>query len=63
MRVVVDRQACEVNAVCIGYAPEVFEVTYDGKLVVLDEYPPESLRESVEEAARSCPKQAISIED
>ena len=32
-------------------------------LVVLDEYPPEELRESVEEAARSCPKQAISVED
>ena len=63
MRVVVDRQACESNAVCMGYAPEVFDVIYDGTLVVLDEYPPESLRDSVEEAARSCPKQAISIED
>jgi ferredoxin len=47
----------------MGFAPEIFEVTYDGTLVVLDDYPPESLRESVEEAARSCPKQAISIED
>ena len=63
MKVVVDRQACESNAVCMGFAPEVFEVIYDGTLVVLDEYPPEDLRESVEEAARSCPKKAISIED
>jgi ferredoxin len=63
VRVAVDRQACESNAVCMGFAPEVFEVTYDGTLVVLDEYPPETLRESVEEAARSCPRQAISIED
>jgi ferredoxin len=47
----------------MGFAPEVFEVTYDGTLVVLDERPPETLRESVEEAVRSCPKQAISIED
>jgi ferredoxin len=38
-------------------------VTYDGTLVVMDEYPPESLRESIEEAARGCPKQAISIDD
>jgi ferredoxin len=63
VKVVVDRQACESNAVCMGYAPEIFEVTYDGTLVVLDEYPSDDLRESVEEAARSCPKQAISIED
>jgi ferredoxin len=63
VRVLVDRQACESNAVCMGFAPEVFEVTYDGTLVVLDEYPPETLRESVGQAARSCPRQAISIED
>ena len=47
----------------MGFAPEIFDVTYDGTLVVLDEHPPEELRESVEEAARSCPTQAISIED
>lgn len=63
LRVVVDRHACQSNAVCMGFAPEVFEVTYDGTLLVLDECPPETLRESVEEAARSCPRQAISIED
>jgi ferredoxin len=47
----------------MGYAPEIFEVTYDGTLVVLDEYPPDDLRESAEEAARCCPRRAISIQD
>jgi ferredoxin len=41
----------------------VFEINAEGKLVVLDESPDESLRDKVEEAADVCPVQAISIED
>jgi ferredoxin len=63
MRVVVDFDACESNAVCMGVAPEVFEVRDDDFLYVLQENPPEELREKVEEAARRCPKQAIKVED
>lgn len=63
MRVVVDREACESNAMCMGFAPEIFDVRYDGTLEVLDEHPPEALRASVEEAVRNCPTQAISIEE
>lgn len=44
-------------------APEVFEVREDDKLYVLNEHPPESLRDRVMRAAQVCPKQAISIED
>ena len=43
-------------------APEVFEVRDDDFLYVLQEEPPEELRAKVEEAARRCPKQAITIE-
>jgi len=63
MRVVVDFNVCESNALCMGVAPEVFEVRDDDFLYVLDENPPETLRAKVEEAARICPKQAITIED
>jgi ferredoxin len=63
MRVVVDFNVCESNALCMGVAPEVFEVRDDDFLYVLDENPPESLRAKVQEAARVCPKQAITIED
>lgn len=63
MRVVVDFDLCESNAVCMGIAPEVFEVRDDDFLYVLQEEPAESLRPKVEEAAARCPKQAISIED
>ena len=63
MRVVVDYDLCESNAVCMGIAPEVFEVRDDGYLYVLQEEPPEELRPKVEEAARLCPTQAIRVED
>ena len=61
MRVVVDYDVCESNAVCMGLVPEVFEVRDDDFLYVLDENPPESMRARLEEAVRSCPKAAISI--
>jgi ferredoxin len=63
MKVVVNFDVCESNAVCMGIAPEVFEVRDDDLLYLLDENPPEELRPKIEEAVRSCPKQAISIED
>ena len=63
MRVVVDFELCESNAVCMGIAPEVFEVRDDDFLYVLEENPGEELRAKVEEAVQRCPKQAISIEE
>ncbi len=62
MRVVVDFDRCESNAVCMGIVPEVFEVREDDFLYILMEEPPEELRGKVEEAVRLCPKQAISLE-
>jgi ferredoxin len=63
MKVVVDYDRCESNAVCMGIAPEVFEVRDDDFLYVLQDHPPEELRPKMEEAVRLCPKQAISLED
>jgi ferredoxin len=63
MKIVVDYDVCESNAVCMAVAPEVFEVRDDDFLYVLDENPPEELRAKVEEAVRRCPKQAITLED
>jgi ferredoxin len=63
MKVVVDFDLCESNAVCMGIAPEVFEVRDDDYLYILDETPPEALRPKIEEAVRSCPKAAISIRE
>lgn len=63
VKVVVDYDRCASNAVCMSLLPQIFEVRDDGYLYVLDEHPPESLREQLEEAVRSCPTQAISLED
>ena len=63
MRVVVDYDLCESNALCMGVAPEVFEVREDDNLYILNENPPEEIRDKVEQAVRLCPKAAISIED
>ena len=62
-RVVVDFDRCESNALCMGVAPEVFEVRDDDFLYVLQEEPPDELKARCEEAARVCPKQAITIVD
>jgi ferredoxin len=63
MRVVVDFDQCESNALCMQAAPEVFEVRDDDHMYVLNENPGDELRAKVEAAVRACPKQAITIED
>jgi len=61
MRVVVDYDRCESNAVCMGILPEVFEVRDDNFLYVLNENPPEERRDKLLQAVASCPTQAISL--
>jgi ferredoxin len=61
VKVVVDFDECASNAVCMGIVPEVFEVRDDGYLYVLNEHPPEELRERLREAVNGCPTGAISI--
>jgi ferredoxin len=62
LRVIVDYELCESNALCMGAAPEVFELDGDDKLHLLQEQPPESLRNKIEKAVRLCPKGALSLE-
>jgi ferredoxin len=63
VRVNVNFDLCESNAVCMGILPEVFEVRDDGFLYVLQETPDESLRGKLEEAVLNCPTGAISISE
>jgi ferredoxin len=63
VRVVVNMNRCEANALCMGIAPHIFHVGDDDELVVLEENPDEGDRQKVMEAVRQCPKQAISIEE
>jgi len=62
MKIFVDRDLCEANALCMGSAPEVFRVEEDDTLTLLvEEFPDEQLA-GVEEAVRLCPRQALKIE-
>lgn len=67
MKVIVDRDLCQGNSLCMESAPEVFNVVDedDGyrRVVVLIEEPSEDLRAKVEEAAKYCPNRVITIED
>ena len=62
MKVVVDFDISQSNAVCMEIAPKVFEVRDDGYLYILMEEPPESMRAEGAEAAARCPTGAITIE-
>ena len=59
MRVEVDRDACEANAVCQGLVPEVFSVDDDDRLHILVDEVPADLTDAVRHAVRSCPKAAL----
>jgi ferredoxin len=61
MRIVVDTQLCQGHAVCMGEAPEVFEVTREGRLTVLDPTPTASIRTQIEAAVRYCPTGALTL--
>jgi len=62
MKVTVDYDVCASTGTCMQVCPEVFEVRSDGYLYVLQENPPESLREKVKQAEELCPTAAITIE-
>ncbi|BBZ62941.1 ferredoxin [Mycolicibacterium monacense] len=62
MKVSVDFDTCDGNAVCMSICHEVFELDDDGYLHLLQENPSEELREQVIGAERSCPTQAITVE-
>lgn len=61
MRVTVDFDVCASTGSCMQICPEVFEVRSDGYLYVLQEEPPDELRDSVLAAANMCPTEAITI--
>ena len=63
MRVIVDYDLCESNAICMQIAPDIFEVRDDDFLYVLEEEPAEDRRVALEEAVQRCPKQAIAVEN
>jgi ferredoxin len=61
MKVKVDRELCSGVSNCVAFAPTVFKLDDQNKAVVLD---PSSVdKETLVEAAKSCPENAIILED
>ena len=63
MKVVVDRDLCESNGVCVATAPEVFAFDSEDRLVIVQPTPDPDLRAKVEDAVDGCPRAALSIVD
>lgn len=61
MRVVVDRELCEANAVCVRMAPEVFGIAADESLVVHEDQVTEAQRDAIERACDLCPRGALEL--
>jgi ferredoxin len=63
VHVILDTQNCQAYANCLLTAPDVFDLDEDrGIAIIKQDNPPEELRAVVEEAVRSCPVQALTLE-
>jgi ferredoxin len=60
MRVEWDESRCALSALCTGLAPDVFRVDEDARLAFSAEIA-EAHQQDVQDAADSCPTQAITV--
>jgi len=63
MRVEVDHDRCEGNAVCVGIAPDVFDLDDDDYAVVTADPVPADQEELTEQAIAECPRAALIRKD
>lgn len=61
-RLTADHAACQGYGNCITGASDVFDIDDEGTVMLLKDEIPEADRARVEEAARSCPVNALSVE-
>ncbi|MDT5340459.1 MAG: ferredoxin [Mycobacterium sp.] len=63
MRVEVDRDRCEGNAVCVGIAPDLFDLDDEDYAVVKADPVPEGQEELAEQSVAECPRAALIRKD
>ncbi|MFF3494746.1 ferredoxin [Streptomyces sp. NPDC002795] len=63
MKITVNVDECIGAAMCTGLAPKVFGLSEEGLVALLDEEPPQELRERLERAVGACPVSAIRMQD
>jgi ferredoxin len=59
MRVEVDRDRCEGNAVCVGIAPDLFDLDDEDYAVVKTDPVPADQLEVAEQSIAECPRAAL----
>lgn len=63
MRIEVDRDRCEGNAVCVGIAPHLFELDDKDYAVVMLDPVPDDQEDQVEQSIAECPRAALRRKD
>ncbi|MFC8527281.1 ferredoxin [Nocardia sp. NPDC057227] len=62
MKIVLDPDQCEANGICVGLAPEVFDLDDDDVLHIREAEVSADDRAAIEEAVAQCPKAALRLE-
>lgn len=60
-RIVVDRDLCEANGVCVRTAPDMFVIGEDDKMRLLAEHPSPEQMDKARAAVRRCPRRALKL--
>jgi ferredoxin len=63
MRVEVDRDRCEGNAVCVGIAPDLFDLDDEDYAVVKQDPVPADMEGVAEQSIAECPRAALTRRD
>jgi ferredoxin len=63
VRVVVDRDRCEGNAVCVGISPDIFDLDDEDYAVVKKDPIPADEEDLAEQAIAECPRAALLRKD
>jgi ferredoxin len=63
VRVEVDRDRCEGNAVCLGLAPDIFDLDDEDYAVVKTDPIPADQEDLAEQAIAECPRAALLRKD
>ena len=61
MKLTVDLDQCEANGICVGIAPDVFDLDDDDVLHVVESEVTEANRDDIETAVAQCPKAALKL--
>ena len=63
MRVEVDHDRCEGNAVCVGIAPDLFDLDDDDYAVMKVDEIPADLEDAADQSIAECPRAALIRKD